>query len=161
MSTGQYIRRAAGYLIKLILLVGVLYLLMYATGTARVSAEVMLKGLLNSANGLLLLGALVVLSAFYPRFGYIKRTVKAGIDSDRETIINAFHSDNYIMESEKSGESMTFRSGSIFRRIWMTFDDKVTVTATEDGIAIEGMRKEVVYAQFRINSIINNRNNGN
>lgn len=34
MSAGQYIRRAAGYFIKLVVLVGLLYLLMFVTGTA-------------------------------------------------------------------------------------------------------------------------------
>ena len=38
MKTGQYIRRAVGYFIKLIVLVIVLYLLLFVTGTARVSA---------------------------------------------------------------------------------------------------------------------------
>lgn len=161
MKTGLYIRRAAGYLVKLILLVAVLYLLMYVTGTARVSAQVMLTGLFSSINGMLLLGALVLLAAFYPRFGYISRTVKADITEDREMIINAFHSDNYITDKETAGESITFRSGSLFRRIWLTFDDKVTVKASEEGIIIEGLRKEVVYAQFRMNSIVNNRRNGN
>lgn len=160
MKTGLYIRRAVGYFIKLVILVGVLYLLMYATGTARVSADQMFGELFNSNNGFMLIGALVLLSAFYPKFGYISRTVKADLTADREMILNAFHADNYIVASEKQGESITFRSGSIFRRLWMTFDDKVTVKTTEEGIIIEGMRKEVVYAQFRINTF-NNSNNEN
>ena len=48
MSAGQYIRRAAGYFIKLVVLVGLLYLLMFVTGTARVSAEFFFRELFTT-----------------------------------------------------------------------------------------------------------------
>ena len=69
MSAGQYIRRAAGYFIKLVVLVGLLYLLMFVTGTARVSAEFFFRELFTTPRGILLVAALAVLSAFYPKFG--------------------------------------------------------------------------------------------
>ena len=67
MSAGQYIRRAAGYFIKLVVLVGLLYLLMFVTGTARVSAEFFFRELFTTPRGILLMAALAVLSAFYPK----------------------------------------------------------------------------------------------
>lgn len=158
MTTGRYIRRAAGYFIKLLLLVALLYLLMFLTGTARVSAELFFREMFSTPRGWLLFGALAALAAFYPKFGYIGRTVAADISADRESIIKAFHADNYILVSEESGVSMTFRAGSVWRRFWMTFDDKVTVAAQEEGrVVIEGIRKEVVHAEFRINTYIDNR----
>lgn len=157
MTTGQYIRRAAGYFIKLILLVTLLYLLLFLTGTAKVSAELFFREMFSTVRGWMLFAALAVLAAFYPKFGYITRRADAEITADRESIIKAFHEDNYIMVSEEPGVSMTFRVGSVWRRFWMTFDDAVRVTAEEGSVVIEGVRKEVVRAQFRINTYINNR----
>ena len=84
MSAGQYIRRAAGYFIKLVVLVGLLYLLMFVTGTARVSAEFFFRELFTTPRGILLVAALAVLSAFYPKFGYVSREAEADIVADRE-----------------------------------------------------------------------------
>ena len=95
MSAGQYIRRAAGYFIKLVVLVGLLYLLMFVTGTARVSAEFFFRELFTTPRGILLMAALAVLSAFYPKFGYVSREAEADIVADRDAIINAFHAAGY------------------------------------------------------------------
>lgn len=160
MSTGRYIRRAAGYFIKLLVLVGVLYLLMFVTGTARVSAEFFFREMVATPRGVLLLAALALLAAFYPKFGYVRRRAEADIVADREQVIRAFHAAGYVVTEEEPGVSMTFRAGSFFRRLWLTFDDRVTVTAAEGGIIIEGLRKEAVHAQFRINTYIQNRNYG-
>ena len=160
MSAGQYIRRAAGYFIKLVVLVGLLYLLMFVTGTARVSAEFFFRELFTTPRGILLMAALAVLSAFYPKFGYVSREAEADIVADRDAIINAFHAAGYVMAGEVPGESMTFRAGSFLRRLWLTFDDRVTVWTFGGGIVIEGIRKEAVHAQFRINTYIQNRSYG-
>ena len=137
MSAGQYIRRAAGYFIKLVVLVGLLYLLMFVTGTARVSAEFFFRELFTTPRGILLVAALAVLSAFYPKFGYVSREAEADIVADRDAIINAFHAAGYVM-----------------------VDDRVTMRTFGGGIVIEGIRKEAVHAQFRINTYIQNRSYG-
>lgn len=158
MTTGKYIRRSVGYFLKLLIIVCVLYLLLFATGASRVSAELIVQELFASRQGLLLIAALAVLSGFYPRFGYVSRTVKADITAERDAIINAFHAGKYIIIKDNAEKGITFRADSIFRRLWLTFDDEITVTPAEDGITIEGIRKEVVYAEFRIKTYINNRN---
>lgn len=158
MSTGKYIRRTVGYFVKLLVLVVVLYLLLFVTGSAKVSAELFVRELVTTPRGLILLVALAVLSAFYPRFGYVSRKIDGvSLDGDREMIINAFHSAGYVMASEEQGRRMSFRASSLLRRLWLTFDDAVTVTAEEDGILLEGIRKETVHAQFRINTYLQNR----
>lgn len=160
MKKGQYIRRAAGYFIKLIVLVAVLYLLLFVTGTARVSADYFVRELFMTQRGLMLIGALAVLSACYPMFGYVTRWMPVDLKEDRMRIISAFHADGYVLEKEQEGESMTFRAGGLFRRIWLTFDDRIKVRACGDGcVEIEGLRKEVVTAQFRINTYMQNKRN--
>ena len=162
MKTGQYIRRAVGYFIKLIVLVIVLYLLLFVTGTARVSAGYFVGELFATPRGLMLLGALAVLAACYPMFGYVSRRMAADLREDRVRIVSAFHADGYVLEKEQEGESMTFRAGGLFRRIWLTFDDRITVRSCGEGfVEIEGLRKEVVTAQFRINTYIQNKRHEN
>ena len=182
MSAGQYIRRAAGYFIKLVVLVGLLYLLMFVTGTARVSAEFFFRELFTTPRGILLMAALAELKLEKFPFGAAVRDIYNAvlmeaqrhghtltmdlpdqlpdIVADRDAIINAFHAAGYVMAGEVPGESMTFRAGSFLRRLWLTFDDRVTVRTFGGGIVIEGIRKEAVHAQFRINTYIQNRSYG-
>lgn len=157
----QYIRRSAGFFIKVVLLVAVLYLLMFVTGTARVSAGIMVQELFTTARGAALLAALVVLAALYPRFGYVRRRV-AGIyaDADRMGIIEAMHSAGYVLVREDEGRYMAFRAGSGFRRLWLMMDDAVTVRAVDGGVEIDGVRKEVVHALFRLETYIRYRKDG-
>lgn len=156
MQTSHYIRRAAGYFIKLIVLVAVLYLLMFVTGSTRVSAAAMLHEMFSTSRGIMLLGALAVLSALYPRFGYVKRVVKADFRTNREEILNALRKNGYILVSEQSGRQMVFRADSFFKKLVMSFDDAVTVTDSGDTITVEGPRKAVVPVQFRIDTYVNN-----
>ena len=157
MTTSRYIRRTVGYFLKLLILVVVLYLLMFVTGSTRISAGAMLQELFATSRGLLLIGALVLLSAFYPTFGYVKRNVKADIRTNRDDIINALHKNGYILSSEQPEKQMVFRADSFFKRLLVTFDDAVTVTAADDGtVNIEGPRKSVVPIQFRIDTYVNN-----
>ena len=82
-----------------------------------------------------------MLSAFYPEVRGTHREAEADV-ADRDAIINAFHAAGYVMAGEVPGELMTFRAGSFLRRLWLTFDDRVTVRTFGGGIVIEGIRKE-------------------
>lgn len=157
MKTSRYIRRAGGYFLKLLILVVVLYLLMFVTGSTRISAGVLLHELFATSRGALLIGALALLAAFYPTFGYVKRNVKADFHTNREAIINALHKNGYRLAAENHNEQMVFRGESFFKRLLATFDDTITVTDAGDGtIDIEGPRKSVVPTQFRIDTYVNN-----
>lgn len=157
MKTSQYIRRAVGYFIKLIVLVAVLYLLMFVTGSTRVSAAAMLHEMFSTSRGVMLIAVLALLSAIYPRFGYVKRTVKADFNTNRDEILNAMHKSGYILVSELSGRQMVFRADSMLKKLVMSFDDTITVTAADDAsVTVEGPRKTVVPVQFRIDTYVNN-----
>lgn len=152
----RYIGRSVRYLIKLVILVIGIFALMFVTGLARISAEVAMQSLL-STRGYIFMAALVVLSATYPLFGFVKRTVRADLTADLEYIVRAFNLDGYTMVS-RDDETILFRASSLFKRIVNTFDDKVTVTRDGEGyVSIEGIRKEVVQAEFRIKSYVENK----
>ncbi len=49
---------------------------------------------------------------------------------------------------------MVFRTSSIFKKIITVGDDKITVTAAEEGIVLEGLRRETVQVEFRIGTFM-------
>lgn len=155
MKAGQYIKHSLLYLLKLLILVTLLYGLLFLTGNSKVSAEYFVRELFASRQGLLLFIMLVVLAGVYPLFGFVRRTVAADIVEDREKIINAFISEGYSRKEEVEGEKMVFRLSSPFGKLWLMFDDRLTVTVNaEGGITISGIRKKAVQVQFRIESYL-------
>jgi len=144
---GKYILHSVKYFVKLLALLAFIYLLTYLTGTLGITlAELFGK------RGALLLAAMVVLSAAYPSFGFISRTVKADAEEDREAILESFRLCGYTLRSDEDGR-MRFTASSPLKRIWYLGDDAVTVTSAGKGsIIISGNRKEVVQAEFRIAS---------
>lgn len=159
MSAKTYILHSIKYFFKLIALIIIIYLLLFVTKTARVSAEYFVSELWTSPKGLTMLAVIAALAAFYPKFGFVKRSIGANITEDREGILAAFHASNYALTDEVPGESMTFRAAALTKKLMTAFDDKVTITATEEGIVIDGSRKEVAHAEFRINTYLHSREN--
>jgi hypothetical protein len=157
MTTGQYVKHAVSYFIKLLLLLALVYGLLYATGYARVSAHYFLTDMFASARGILLLCGILIWSAVYPRIGFVSRTVGADMERDRDTIIGAFGRGGYALTSEEPGVRMTFRASSPLKRLWMAFGDGITVTAEGNSVVLTGIRKEVVQTEFRIKTDIGYR----
>ena len=56
---------------------------MLATGTSRADAGRDLAELFGSQRGRLMLAVIVVVAAFYPKFGFARRTVAADFTGDR------------------------------------------------------------------------------
>ena len=161
MKLGTYIAHALKYFLKLLVLLALIYLILFFFGGARVSALQFITELFTTTRGLMLFGALFILSMLYPLFGFVKRTVNADITTDRDIIINAFHSAGYMMKEMEEGEKMVFRAASVFKKIILVWDDKITVTASDNGIILEGIRRETVQAEFRINTFILNSRHEN
>lgn len=157
MNIGQYISHAVRFFLKLAVLVIVLYALLFVTGTSNISAESHLNELFHSWRGWGMILVLFIFSALYPTFGFVKRVVEADIVIDREKIVNALHATGYMMRDEVEGERMTFRADSLFRRITMVGDDKITVTASGPGqVTIAGIRSKAVPAEFRLKTFLEN-----
>ena len=153
----EYLLHSVKYLVKLIVLMIIIYALMYVTGAARISADMFVYELLHENNGRLLMAALIVLSLIYPKFGFVKRTVNAGINKDCDEIMRAFERAGYAMSGRKDNEIL-FRASSMAKRIINVFDDKILVRCEGDErIVLEGIRKEVVQIEFRIKSYVDNK----
>lgn len=90
------------------------------------------SALVRSTRGQVLIVAVVLLSALYPKFGFIRRQEIGSLRKNREQILNAFVSEGFkpVRESE---HEMVFRADSLFKRLTLLFEDEIRVTQTGSG----------------------------
>lgn len=86
-----------------------------------------------------------VVAAVYPKFGFIAKE----IDSDRpwleirQEVIEYMRERSYILENE-DGDVVTFRFKTAVGRLSKMYEDRLTLTKTENGYRLEGLRKDVM-----------------
>lgn len=143
----RYFARALKHFVKMALLVALIYLAMNATDTLGINQQELL-----GTKGLILLVALVALSAAYPSYGFVERTMEGSIQKDREILVESMIRGGYSLQREEDRQ-MHFRASSPIRRLLAMGDDKVTIgQPTPNTLSISGQRKGVVEAEFRISS---------
>ena len=153
MDMKTHIVRAVKYLIWLALLFTLVFALMISTGTSRVGAGEALHELFGSSRGMLMIATIVVLALLYPRFGFTRRSVRADLKADRERILQTLHTSGYSLVAESEG-TMIFRASSPLKRALLLWEDRIAVTADGESITLDGIRKEVVRAEFRLTSFL-------
>lgn len=146
----SYLRRALKYLLYMLVLLAIIFTLMELTRTGNFER---FSEVFFSQRGLLLLAMIVLLGLFYPKFGFVKREVKADLKADRDKIERAFQMSGYELRSQQEGE-LIFRAKSPVKRL-MFFDEEAIRVAPDDNyITIEGIRKEVVKVEFRLKGLL-------
>lgn len=104
---------------------------------------------MQTTRGLLLAAAVVVLSALYPRFGFMTRRVECDMEEDREQLLNAFTLSGFALKEESEGR-MVFRADNLARRIVMLFEDEIVVEQYAQWVDIKGIRRGVANASYRL-----------
>ena len=91
----------------------------------------------------------ILVASVYPKLGFITRTVDTDMSwNDAKDIVLAYMKDQrYVLESE-SPETVTFRFKSFGGRLIKMCEDRITITFTQQGWVVEGLRKDA----FRIAS---------
>lgn len=96
-------------------------------------------------------------AAFYPKIGFISRqlALNGGKAADRTVISEYMGQLGYVKETD-AGDRMTFRMEKTSGRLARMFEDRITVTfSSEEGVVIDGLRKDVVRIagalEFRFN----------
>lgn len=135
--------------------------LMYYTGTmGQPIGESFLQTLelqlLGTEKGRLMLPALLALALFYPRFGFVKRTVK-GCDPTlhRDQIRSAFEAYGFEPVGEQEGEQL-FRAAGFVGRLKCLFEDEIRLRTTAEGVEIEGIRRVAVKVAWRLEGYLAN-----
>ena len=151
ITTMKYLIRSVKYFIALCVLYLIIMALMLLTNTS---------ALVHSTRGQVLIVAVVLLSALYPKFGFIRRQEIGSLRKNREQILNAFVSEGFkpVRESE---HEMVFRADSLFKRLTLLFEDEIRVTQTGEWITIEGIRRGVARVYYRLQSYLERTRNEN
>jgi hypothetical protein len=103
---------------------------------------------LQTTKGQLLMAAVVVLSALYPRFGFMTRRVECDMEEEKDVIIAAFARAGFSLKGESDGR-MLFRATNVLDRIVMLFEDEIVVEQYAQWINITGIRRGVAKVMYR------------
>ena len=84
------------------------------------------------------------IAAVYPKAGFITRKISTERtwDEIRNEVINFMKERHYDLETEEGGK-LTFRHRGTLDKIRRMYEDRITITAGEDGFEMEGLRKDV------------------
>ena len=154
----KYAVRSLKYLFLIcVLYVALLWASSIYTYNGMVDVMTLLRAQLGSDRGLLLIVAFVVLAIFYPRFGYIRRTISgADIEGDRIRIDNAMKLYGFKFVEVREG-ALVYRAEGIIRRITLLFEDEILVRKVEDGLEVEGIRRSAVRIIYQLNAYIEHK----
>ena len=155
MDKKVYWRRAVKYMVRLLVLVFALIAVMVATGMARTGADGNLADVFMTPKALLLFAIIVLWSLVYPKLGFIRQPLKMDFNAGKEQIQKVFSDNGFVLVEQKDNE-MIFRMSSPLRRTLALWEDRIVVSATDGGIEMEGMRKEVARIEFRLQPFLQN-----
>lgn len=153
----RYVVRSIKYLLFLCVLDVALVWLMSFDGALRsVDFMTLLKEQLGSESGPWLIVSFVVLAAFYPRFGFMRRTVAGcSIAKDEIRIMNAMQTYGFKLV-ERRGGAMCFRKDGIFGRLMLMFEDEIVVREVADGVELSGLRRTVARVAYQLECYMQN-----
>ena len=99
----KYLIRSVKYFIALCVLYLIIMALMLLTNTSVLTPSETFSALVRSTRGQVLIVAVVLLSALYPKFGFIRRQEIGSLRKNREQILNA----SFRRASSRSGNPNT------------------------------------------------------
>lgn len=152
----RYIVRAIKYFVAFcVLYLGVVWLGLASQGGS-MSVWESIVATMHTSRGLMLVVAVVLLSALYPRFGFMTRRVECDVIEDREQLLTAFSMAGFVLREECGGR-MVFRGDNLVRRIFMLFEDEIVVEQREQWAEIKGNRRGVANAAYRLELYMENK----
>ncbi len=154
----KYLKKSLKYFAALCVLYVVLMWLMHAGGMTPLTLTDDFYILLYTPKGWMMIVATILLSALYPRFGFVTRRVEGDIAEHRQQILTAFSVAGWSLRSEDAeGGGLHFRADG-FSRVTALWEDEIVVRQYGQWIEIEGLRRTVVRTCFRLEGYIANAN---
>lgn len=151
----RYLLRSLKYFLTLCVLMVALIYIKISYEKLPVTFLQMLEIYFSAWNGWAMAATIVVLSATYPRFGFVNKSVSADIVADREQIVNAMTLSGLEL-CNATAETLTFRATGL-QRLTLLWEDEVVVTATPEGVTVSGHRRTVVRAVIRLEGYLVNK----
>lgn len=152
----KHLVRSLKYFCKLCVICVAVMTLMIYTGMSSMTGADMMYILTQTIQGWILIGAALVLSALYPKFGFLTRNSRGDIKECRKDIVDAFSAMDYAIDNE-SESSITFRAKSSARRFIQLYEDEIKVSQDGPWIVLEGWSKGVVRVECLLESYIRQR----
>lgn len=154
----QYLIRSLKYFCALCVLCAAIMMLNQMTGMASLTLKETFYVMFHTTRGLLLPATIIVLAAFYPKFGFIIRKVEGDMESNRQQIINAFKSAGFSLRSEQDG-IMCFRADNFLKKLTLLGEDEIKVSQYGQWIVLDGIRRGVARIAYRLDSYIQTTQN--
>ena len=154
----RYLLRSLKYFVTLCVLFVALVWLKLKYEQLPITMSEMLQLYFSAWNGWFMAVVIVAMSATYPLFGFVKRSVVATIAADAEQIEAAMATTGLVLVG-KSENTLTFRATGL-QRITLLFEDEVVVEQIGDEVVISGHRRTVVRAVIRLEGYLVNKRRG-
>ena len=145
----RYVIRAIKYFIYISLFIAIVMGVFMAVGYLETDINAVFK---NGYKSLWqIAGIFALLSAVYPMFGYMKKSViiPGEYSEIRPLAISAMEERGYVLEKEE-GENLTFRRKDVLSRATRMLEDRITLSRDISGFEMEGLRKDVVRLAYAI-----------
>lgn len=145
----RYFVRALKYFAAFcVLYFAIVWLSVMTTKGMDVSAWDYIVANFQTTRGKLLGLAVVVLSAVYPRMGFMTRRVECDMEAERDYILRVFAAAGFTLKEESEGR-MVFRADNILSRLFLLFEDEIVVEQYGQWIDISGIRRGVAKVLYR------------
>ena len=145
----KYFVRALKYFAAFcVLYLAIVWLSVMTTKGMDVSAWDYIVANFQTTRGKLLGLAVVVLSAVYPRMGFMTRRVVCDMEAERDYLLRVFAAAGFSLKEESEGR-MVFRADNIISRLVMLFEDEIIVEQYGQWIDITGIRRGVAKVLYR------------
>lgn len=155
----KYLLRSVKYLVTLCLLWAALMWIKLTYEQLPISYMDLVKLYFSNWNGQVMAVMVVLLSATYPYFGFVKREVVATIALDKEQIISAMATSGLTICSQTT-DKLTFKASGL-QRLTLLFEDEVTVEQCGEKVVISGHRRTVIRAVIRLEGYLVNKHRAN
>lgn len=149
----KYAIRSLKYFVALCVLCVAIMALNLTTGFSQLTLEQTLYVMFHTPRGLMLPAVIVLLAAFYPKFGFVVRTTRGDVQQDREQILHALRAAGFSLRDEQAGV-MTFRADAPLRKLTLLWEDEIKVSQDGQWIRIEGIRRGVARALYLLDSTL-------
>ena len=147
----RYLIRAVKYFLAFcVLYVGVVWLSILTQKGMDVSVWDSISATMATERGRMLALAVVALSAAYPFFGFVKRSVKWDMATDADRLVEIFAAAGFALKEQSEGK-MIFKANNILDRLVMLFEDEIVVEQQGEHITLSGIRRGVAKVIYRLN----------
>lgn len=146
----RYPIRAVKYMVQLCILFFVMFGLLQAFGYGNVT----LSEMFDSSRGYILLAAVIFFALLYPFFGFTKKTLTFDASTNEAEVERVMGMCGY-QRVEGEAQAMVFRAATMPKKIVLMWEDTIEINTVDGLSTMEGARKEVVKASFRMGTFIN------